>query len=247
MLYKLQGIVLKGTKLNDSDKIITIFTKEQGKVQAVAKGVRNPKSKLVGSTETFSLSDFVLYKGKNLYNVNQGDVIDSYYPLREDLKKLAYASYIVELVNSGVVEEESNTKIFGLLVKTLNLIMKETKYRQIVRAFELKFISYLGYRPHLINCVNCHEDLNDNIKFSINHSGVLCEKCRGIDRYGNNINIEIANIMKFLLFSSFENILEIEIEDNILKKIENILSLYISKNIDKTYFNSLKFINAVED
>lgn len=247
MLYKLQGIVLKATKINDSDKILTIFTKEQGKIQAVAKGVRNPKSKLIGSTQVFSLCDFVLYKGKNLYNLNQGEVINSYYPLREDLKKLAYSSYIIELVNSGVVEEEANTKIFGLLEKTLTLIMSDARYKQIVRAFELKFISYLGYRPHLIDCVNCHKELTDKIKFSINHSGILCDECRSIDRYGYNINQEVANMMKFLLFSSFEDILEVEIDGNILKVLENILRTYIGNNLDKTNFKSLKFINDVEE
>lgn len=246
MLYKLQGMVLKETKLNDSDKIITIFTKERGKIQAIVKGVRSPKSKLVGSTQVFSLSDFVLYKGKGLYNLNQGDMINSFYPLREDLKKLAYASYVIELVNSGINEEESNSKVFGLLEKTLNIIISNTKYKQIVRAFELKFISYLGYRPHLINCVNCNNNINDNVKFSMNYSGLLCENCQSLDRYSKNINLEIVNTMKFLLFSSLEDILQIEIEENILDILEKLLFSYISKNIDKTNFNSLKFIESVE-
>ncbi|MBS4535282.1 DNA repair protein RecO [Clostridium sp. D2Q-14] len=246
MLYKLQGIVLKATKLNDSDKIITIFTKEQGKIQAIGKDVRNPKSKLVGSTQVFALSEFILYKGKGLYNINQGEVIKSFYPLREDLKKLAYASYIIELVNSGVIEEESNIKVFGLLEKTLSLIISDNRYKQIVRAFELKFISYLGYRPHLINCVNCNNDIIKNVRFSIVHSGLLCENCYNIDKYSKNINLEVVNTMKFLLFSSFEDILKIEVEADILKTLEKLLFSYIAKNINKTNFNSLKFINDVE-
>lgn len=247
MLFKVQGIVLKSINFNDSDKILTIFTKERGKIQAIAKGVRKPKSKNIASTQVFSLSEFILYKGKNLYNLNQSEIINSYYPLRDDLNKLSYASYIIELTSTGLIEEEVNIKIFGLLIKTLDLILKQDQYEQIIRAFELKFISYLGYRPHLIDCVNCHDEINSNFKFSILNSGVLCEKCKLADRFSKPINMETLNIMKFLLFSSFDEILKIDIDQNILKNIGNIMISFISKHLDKTSFKSLNFIYSINN
>lgn len=245
MLFKVQGIVLKAINFNDWDKILTIYTKQHGKIQAIAKGVRRPKSKNISATQVFSLSEFILYKGKNLYNLNQSETIKSYYPLRDNLEKLSYASYILELTNAGLIEEETNTKIFELLLKTLDIIVEEEKYDQITRAFELKFISYLGYRPHLINCVNCHKDLENNIRFSLINSGALCNECKSIDRYSKKLDIQTLNIMKFLLFTPYEEILNIDINKNILKNIGEIMLSFISKNLDKTNFKSLNFINSL--
>ncbi|WP_130806638.1 DNA repair protein RecO [Senegalia massiliensis] len=245
MLFKVQGIVLKAINFNDWDKILTIYTKQHGKIQAIAKGVRRPKSKNISSTQVFSLSEFILYKGKKLYNLNQSETIKSYYPLRDNLEKLSYASYILELTNAGLIEEETNTKIFELLLKTLDIIVEEEKYDQITRAFELKFISYLGYRPHLINCVNCHKDLDNNIRFSVINSGALCNECKSTDRYSKKLDIQTLNIMKFLLFTSYEEILNIDIDKNTLKNIGEIMLLFISKNLDKTNFKSLNFINSL--
>lgn len=245
MLYKFRGIVLKETKLNDSDKIITIFTKEKGKIQAVAKGVRKPKSKLVSSTQVFCISDFVAYKGKNLYNINQGETISSFYSLREDLKKLAYASYVVELVNSGLAIEEPNNKIFGLLVKTLNLITIYDEYEKIARAFELKLISFLGYRPFLKKCVNCNKDFDKNIKFSINYGGILCNDCISKDPFSKKTSKAVVDIMKYLLYTPFEDILDNDIREDVLIKIENIMLPYLYRYLDRSSFKSLKFIKAV--
>jgi len=247
MLLKVQGIILKSINFKDSDKILTIFTRERGKIQAIANGVRKPRSKNMASTQVFSLSDLVVYKGRNLYNLNQSEIINSYYPLRDDLNKLSYASYIIELTSAGLIEEEVNTKIFGLLLKTLDIILKEEKYELITRAFELKFISYLGYRPHLIDCVNCHNELNSNFKFSISNSGVLCEKCKSIDRFSKPLNIETLNIMRFILFTSFDEILKVDIDENILKNIENIMVNFILKHLDKTSFKSLNFIDSLKN
>ena len=114
MFIETSGVVIRQTKFSEYDKIITVFTKEKGKVQAIAKGARRPKSQMMGSTDIFCYSDFVFFSGRNLYNVNQSQIIDSFYSIREDIYKLSYGAFILELVDSSILEEEPNELLFEI-------------------------------------------------------------------------------------------------------------------------------------
>ncbi len=249
MLIKTEGVVLKQTKFRDSDKILTIFTDQIGKVQAIARGVRKPKSKLISSTQIFSYSDFVLYKGRNLYIINQGDVYDSHYSLREDLEKLAYATYIMELVNSATVEGQLNYKLFQLLIKTLKVLTNlKGGYEKLIRAFELKYISFVGFRPYISKCVNCNRDLLNAGQgwFSINHGGILCEKCVHNDKYAIKIDSSVIKGIYQFLYCKLDELHAVKISRKTLGKIENITVQYILYCLEKNSFKSMKFIKSIK-
>ncbi|MTI66003.1 MAG: DNA repair protein RecO [Firmicutes bacterium] len=247
MIVKCEGIVLKQIKFKDNDKILTIFTKDNGKIQAIAKGARKPKSKLIASTQLFCYSNFVAYKGKNFYNINQGEIVESFYPIREDLNKLAYATYVMELVYSATAEEEVNTKLFGLILKTMKLMaFTEIDLLKLIRAFEIKYISFLGYKPHLKNCVNCNGQLNKEIRFSLNYGGILCKKCKRKDKYAFKISTKIFNTLNRLLYCHLDELSKVNIDKESMKKIEKILIKYILKQIDRNNFKSLDFINTLK-
>ena len=116
MFVKSEGIVLKEIRFRETSKIVTIFSKEYGKVHGMAKGAYRPKNNLISITQPFSYSDFSFFKGKNFYHINQGDLKNSFYPLRENIYKLFYGSYMLELADSSIVEDESNEKLFQLLL-----------------------------------------------------------------------------------------------------------------------------------
>lgn len=247
MLINTQGIILRETKFQEADKILTIFTRKNGKLQAIAKGARRPKSQLIASTQVFCFSDFVLYKGKNMYNISQGEVVNSFYSLREDLNKLANATYIIELVNAGITEEEPNEILFRLILKTLTVLsFMEEDYAKLVRAFELKYISFLGYKPQLELCVMCHNEPGDKMKFSIEHGGIICEKCIHKDIFGEAMDKEALKTMKLLLYSELDKLHKLTISRHILQRIENILIKYIMVHTDKKIFKSLNFLKAIQ-
>jgi DNA repair protein RecO (recombination protein O) len=116
---KTQGIVLKYTNLGEADKILTILTRSKGKIKAVAKGSRKPKSSLLASSELFAFSEFVLYKGSNLYHISQAETRETFYNLRNDLLRLSYGVFFVEMADSVSEEELYNERLFLLLAKVL--------------------------------------------------------------------------------------------------------------------------------
>lgn len=247
MLYKVEGIVFRETKFKESDKIITVFTKENGKIQAMAKGARNPRNKLFSSTQILSYSEFITYKGKSLYSINQGDIINSFYDLREDLTKLAYASYIMELVDIATVIEEPNEKLFYLLSKTLKLLSEgNTDFEILCRGFEIKYISFLGYKPVIKECVKCRNELKHNLKFSINYGGILCDKCNINDNYSIKIDENIRNILNFLLYSPLDNLNELKLNVKLKSMTEDILIKYILGHTEVDKIKSLEFLKSVK-
>lgn len=248
MVLKTEGLVLRQTKYDEWDKILTIFTRSNGKIQAIAKGARRPKGSLVASTQVFSYSEFLLYQGRNLYQVNQADIIESFFSLRDDLYKLAYATYIAELVDAGASEEYANEKLFDLSIKALSVLAKLKKdYKKLLIAFELKYISFIGYRPHLRKCVICNNELGNRVKFSSEHGGSVCEECSSHGYFGQLVGKEIIKKIEELLYITLDNLDDLSISSKDIDIIEKLVSGYIMNHIEKKNFKSLEFLRSLDE
>ncbi len=247
MVLKTEGLVLRQTKYDDWDKILTIFARNNGKIQAIAKGARRPKGSLVAGTQVFCYSEFLLYQGRSLYQVNQADIIDSFFSLRDDLYKLAYATYIAELVDAGSVEELANIKLFDLTIKTLGVLSRlEKDYKKLLAAFQLKYISFIGYRPYLRKCVICNSELGSKIKLSHEHGGCICEKCSSYGYYGPLVNKDIIVKIEQLLLVPLDKIDDLSISHNDMDIIEKLVTDYTMNHIEKRNFKSLEFLKSLE-
>ncbi|QUH26895.1 DNA repair protein RecO [Serpentinicella alkaliphila] len=246
MLIKTAGIVLKNSKFNENDSLLVIFTRKLGKVSAVAKGARNPKSVLLSGVQPFCYSDFVLYKGKSLYTVSQCDVKQSFYKLREDLDRLTYAAYLLELVSAETREGQTNNRLFNLLGKTL-LIMSnpEAELNTVLRAFEIKFLHYSGYTPQLNDCVNCGSTQQTGWKFSPKEGGLLCSNCHSIDYKAIKMSDYTLKLAKYLLVKDISEIQKLKISNFLNLELSKVLKEYIFVHINKQSFKSLDIIEKI--
>lgn len=180
-LIKTKGLVIKEQPYKEQDKILTIFTEDEGKIQCIARGVRRQKSGLLASTQIFAYSEFVYYPGKNFGIINQTNLIEAFYPLRTDLTKMALASYLLDLINNGFEFYQRSPEILKLLLHVLFYISgnKAKNDLILVGAFQMKLISYLGYCPGVSSCMVCKCE-KELVVFSIENHGVLCRSCRSI-------------------------------------------------------------------
>lgn len=239
-MLKSEGIVLKGIRYKDTSKIVTIYTKEHGKIAVMASGAYSAKSKLMSTTQPFSYGEYHFNKGRGFLYLNQADLINSFYSIRESMERVIYGYYMLELVEKSLAEEQENEKIFLLLEKGLRVLSKLNKnYLQFIIAYELKFVSFLGYKPNLERCVSCNSaDLN-NIKFSISQGGIICSNCFNIDPFAIHLNSERYDTMCKLLYIPLEKTNEIVSSKDSLDKLHEIIVKYILRNIDRKKFNSL--------
>jgi DNA repair protein RecO (recombination protein O) len=176
--YTANALVLHRINLGEADRIVTLFTREHGKLSAVGKGARRPRSQFAGTTELFIVSRMLLATGKTLDVITQAEILRSFSALRMNLDLLARATYFCELLDRLTPEryEVSAPELFDLTVAALELLEHATEAPDVaVHAYELNLLTALGYEPALENCVRCGLPLDRfPVGFSPSLGGVLC-------------------------------------------------------------------------
>lgn len=141
------GIILKRNNYAEADRIISLFTKNFGKISLIAKSVRKPKSKKRGSLEIFGLAKFQITRGKNLNIATEVEIIDSFSEVRQNLTRVSVAYFFVEAVMKMTREEEKHTEVFDLLHLYLNKLKKEHKLKTLRQNFVYELLVILGFWP----------------------------------------------------------------------------------------------------
>lgn len=190
--YNATALVLHRTDLGEHDRILTLFTREKGKVAAIAKSSRQASSRLTGATELFMLARLQLGVGRTFDVVSQCEIQQTFPVLRQDLQRLARATYFCELLDrfTGDRDEESSEELFDLTVGALLLLQCANEYPDgVVHAYELQLLSTLGYAPVLERCVACGAAIGlRGAGFSPALGGIVCPG----DRFRANDIVPLA-------------------------------------------------------
>ena len=146
-LFTTRAVVIKTQDFKENDKLVWFYTENMGKITAVVRGAKKSKSKFLSLTLPLCYGEYLMYKGKNLYTLQEGRILNSFQGLLDNLDKLTYSSYLCELVDIACSDEESNEYIFKDFVTTLYLLNTDAlDYELLVRAFEIKLLRYTGYK-----------------------------------------------------------------------------------------------------
>lgn len=145
--YTSEAIVLARKNYSETDRILSVYTKDKGKVTLIAKGVRRTMSKKRGSIEVFSRIRFSAAKGRSMDILTEVEMIENFTNLRKDLKKVAVAYFIMESIGRLTQEEEKNYNLYKLLVGNLKLLSKTTKLKSLREKFIYDALINLGFWP----------------------------------------------------------------------------------------------------
>ncbi len=229
----IEGIVLRTMEYSETDLLVTIYSKEQGKFSAIAKGARKVKSSLRGAVQPFMCSEFAVLPGRNLSIITQAVVINPYLGLRDDLSKIAYASYLLELVQLGTEENKVHADLYYLLQAALVLLELGQDAELTARFFELRFLDILGYRPYLAGCVNCRRRVQ-NSKFVLSpvKGGILCSSC------GSGASLPVMNagtvlMMEKLLQVPLTQLPNLKINKVSKSEMDQALQIYLQYHIER--------------
>lgn len=187
-LQRDDAVVVHSLRLGEADRIVTFCTPKFGRIRAVAKGSRRPKSRLSGSLELFNRGElvFVLRPHRDLHHVRSFDVKVPYGTHIQDPVGFAYASYFAELAFEFSAEQEESPSLFALLEEALGGIIQargRTSFHAMARAFELRLLSLSGHRPRLEGCVLCDDSVNGpEVPFGLSWGGLLCARHASRDR-----------------------------------------------------------------
>jgi DNA repair protein RecO (recombination protein O) len=243
-LFDTDAIVLRNYEFKEADKIISLYSREKGKIKIVAKGVRKTKSTLSAGLQPFVYNNVLVYQGKSdLGKLSQCDIKESFSKIRGDLDKMAYASYVVEVVDELTTDYEENQWVFGLLLLTLRLIDTLDDLELIIRAFELKLLKLLGYEPYLAGCVECGNKSTKNLRFDGQAGGLVCS-CSA--NWAKKISMGTVQYMKKILELDYKKLLQMKLPEYARKELAEIIPYYIQSLIHKK-LKSISFIESLKE
>ena len=247
-VYPATGIVLHRTLLGEADKILTIFTREYGKLSAVAKGARKPSSRISGATELFVNARFLMAKGRSLDVVSQCEIIESYPALRLDLDRLARATYICELLDRMTLDRDESAceNLHDLTAGALHLLQRTETYPDgAVHAYELYLLAELGYAPVLNTCAKCGKEMwGGTVAFSPSHGGVLCADDRHLARDAAPLSWDAVQALIELRDSDSDRIIHMRVTSRIGAEIARALRAYVAHRLDRS-LKSAEFLDQL--
>jgi len=176
-LYRTEAVVIRRQDIGEADRLLTLYTPGFGKLRAIAKGARRPTSRKAGHLELFIHSTLLIARGRSLDIITQAESLHAFRPLREDLTRITYAHYIVELLDRFTAEGQENAAAFHLLVETLGRLCETRDLPLMARDYELRLLTLEGYQPQLFTCVECGEVIRPVFNyFDPSRGGVLCPR-----------------------------------------------------------------------
>ncbi len=144
--HKIEGIILKRQNLGEADRILTVLSKSNGKIQVLAPGVRRITSRRSPHIELLNLSELSLYRTSTfLPIITEACTIEDFSIIKDDLEKIGYAYYICELINNLCAENQENKEVFFLFKETLSNLSEKTDGKLVVKYFEKELLSQLGF------------------------------------------------------------------------------------------------------
>jgi DNA repair protein RecO (recombination protein O) len=226
--YQTEAIIIKKTKLGEADRILTLYTPQLGKIQAVAKGVRRPRSKMSGHLELLTHSLVSLARGKNLDTVTGTQTINSFLPLKSDLRLTSYALYATELVNQFSAESLENQPLFELLLQTLHRLELGGDNELVLRYFEIHLLNETGYRPQLAQCVSCHAKLEPvTNSFSPGAGGMLCHNCSQSQPMAYPLSANAQKVLLLLQNNDYSVASGLKIDPGLSRQLEMVMRNYL--------------------
>ncbi|MBI2264873.1 MAG: DNA repair protein RecO [Armatimonadetes bacterium] len=234
-LYKTSAIVMKRNDLGESDRIVTFFSPGRGKIRATAKGVRKLTSRFSGKLETFSCVNLLVAEGRNLDVISQAELRRSFSHIREDLARIAAASYLLELIYNFTEEGGGDGGLYRLLFGGLAHLDEGGEIFLGLRSFEAKLSLHLGYFPALHRCASCLESrrISGGGYFSPALGGLLCAKCASRDDRSLFLGRASLEAIHFLAKTPFSRIGRLRLGLVEEDQLRNSLRIHLESRMEK--------------
>ena len=229
--YRDQAIVLRTQKLGEADRIITLFTKEHGRLRAVAKGVRRTKSRWGARLEPASLVDLQLYQGKNLDTVTQAEGIENFGDvISGDYQQWTIASAILESAERFTAQEhEPALQHYLLVVGALRALAHKTYDPSLILdAYLLRSLAVAGYAPSTTNCSRC-DATGPHKYFSLVGGGSVCVECK--PSAAATPSVETLELMGNLMSGQWEGAVESDAKSR--REASGLIAAYLQWHMER--------------
>ncbi len=248
--FSTAGILLRRIDLGDYDLILTFLTPDRGKISAVAKNAKKSIKRFSGILELFSILEIVCQKGRGkLPILKEAALQQPHYSIREDIGKTAYASYLVEIINTWVEEGKPQESLYYLLKYSLGVLNHgNVLNEELSILFQMRFLTLSGLSPNLTQCCNCKTDL-DNLDdkstiVDLKKGGLVCENCSDSGSYGKTLSKGTVKQLLWVTDGDLEKAGRIRFTKQAIMEGLAFLEAFVSFHMGRD-LKSLKFLKDI--
>ena len=246
MLLTTQGIVLRGVDYKESDKILTVLTRDGGKLTVRAKGCRRKGSRLAASVQLLAWSDMTLFEYRDRYTLNDAEPLELFWGVRSDVEKVALGSYFAEVTEAVSGEEQADPAVLSLLLNSLYALDKLDRPLPLVKAvFELKLLSLIGYEPLLDACAVCGAAEPEDARFQLTEGMLTCAKCRsGGEGPSVPVSPAVLTAMRRVVYGDPKRLFSFALDEGGQKGFARACERFLMTQLDRN-FRTLEFYKTL--
>lgn len=243
MVTDTEAVVLRQTRTLGGRRMILLFSRKFGKISVGTNINEGGKNKSALAVRPFTNGRYELFKGRESYNLNSAQVLQSFYKIGEDLDKYMAASYVLELTEKILPEEMAQPRLYSLLLEFLEeLELREKKHETLVMAYIVKALDILGSIPQMKGCVCCGTQIGEDggpLKlFSVEEGGMICRNCAENLRSQASppliyeANFAIVDILGYFQKHPLSTLRKLALEERTLEKLQRIMKQYLAYHLD---------------
>ena len=237
MYFKTEGLVLRETEYKDADKLLTVLTRDRGKLTLRARGVRSRSSRLKSGCQLLAYSEFTVFENKSSQLIDEAVPIMLFLPLREDIEKLSLASYFAQVSEALSQEDNPGPELLSLCLNSLYALSEMDRPQALIKAsFELRAACLAGYMPVLDACVVCGAQEPD--RFHVMGGSVQCSGCLLSDDSGLRLPLVPGALaaMRYIVACDLKRLFSFQIGDQALKLLGDITETYLLTQLEQGFF-----------
>lgn len=245
-IYKTAALVLSRFELGEADRVLSLLTPYEGRIKAIAKGVRRPKSRLGGSLEPFAELELVLAHGRTFDVVTQASVRHAWLALRDRLESTATAWYLSELVERSTEERAPAPRLYDLLVRGFELLDRGLAPARVARWFEFRLLDELGLAPEVDRCVECDRRLEpgERYRWVPTLGGLLCSQHPGPPAEVAGLTEDALRLLKAYRRRDADEVASLAVPAAVEAEAESALRLFVRQVLEREA-RSLAFLDEV--
>lgn len=244
--FTTQALVIKEMKIGESDRLVTLFSREHGIIKAFASGAKNIKSKKASATSLLTYGSFTIKNKNGSLRIYEATPESVFFGAGSDIEVLSLSQYFCELVSEFAVSGEKNEELLRLILNSLHFLTRQKRSPALMKAItELRVATISGYAPDLVACENCGK-FEDNVMFFMIDSGSLC--CVECEKNGRARAVDrtLLSAMRHIVYSKMGNLYSFEIPEKKARELEEITGEYITMQTDHR-FSTLEFYNSIKE
>ncbi len=247
MRIETEGLVIMEKSVGESDRLVTILTRQEGVVRAFAQQANKIKNSKLSATQLLSYSRFTIFKGREKYIIDDAQPIEVFFDLRRDMERLSLAQYFCELAGALAPQETEAGDFLRLILNALHFLCKGTKPQLLLKSIvEMRILSLAGYMPNLICCAGCSCYEADEMFFLPRNGVIYCGGClQPSAEPALRLSRGALTGLRHTIYADFDKLFSFNLSEQGMKELSRASEQYVLSTLQRS-FNTLDFYNQMK-